>query len=285
MQDWPTPAFDYRVRRSDRARRVRVRVDPARGVEVVLPRRAAEREAAAAIRELRPWIERRMAELQRTRELVAARGATVPYLGEALALVAEPGRTRVHRRGETLLVPGGEDDHRPALERWYRRQARAEIAPRLDAATAAAGSGLQRPDDSRPAHALGELLGDRRDVVQLAAAARARAGARLRRLARGLPPRGDGPLAALLGAARRALPRTTAPTPAGCAATARRWCCERGAARRRRRPRRVARLRGRRADAGRGGDRHARARLRAGGRAAARSRPCSCASSPAPRCS
>lgn len=134
------PAFDYRVRRSDRARRVRVHVDAAHGVEVVLPRRAAEREAAAAIRELRPWIERLIAELARTRAAVAARGASVPYLGEALALVAEPGRTRVHRRGGTLLVPGGGEDHRPALERWYRRQARAEIAPRLDAATAAAGT-------------------------------------------------------------------------------------------------------------------------------------------------
>jgi predicted metal-dependent hydrolase len=133
------PAFDYRVRRSDRARRVRVRVDQERGVEVVLPRRAAEREAAAAIRELRPWIERRIAELQRTRAAVAARGATVPYLGEALQLVSEPGRTRVHRRGEALLVPGDED-HRPALERWFRRRAHAEIAPRLDAATAAAGT-------------------------------------------------------------------------------------------------------------------------------------------------
>jgi predicted metal-dependent hydrolase len=140
MRERAEPAFEYRVRRSDRARRVRVRVDPAHGVEVVLPRRASEREAAAAIRELRPWIERRVAELRRTRALVAQRGATVPYLGGVLALVPEPGRTRVHRRDEALLVPGGEADHRPALERWYRRQARAEIAPRLDAATAAAGT-------------------------------------------------------------------------------------------------------------------------------------------------
>jgi len=132
--------IEYRVRRSDRARRVRVRVDPARGVEVVLPRRTPEREAAAAIRELRPWIERRVAEIARTRAAVAARGATVPYLGGMLALVGEPGRTRVHRDGETLLVPGGGEDHRPALERWYRRRARAEIAPRLDAAAAAAGT-------------------------------------------------------------------------------------------------------------------------------------------------
>jgi predicted metal-dependent hydrolase len=44
----------------------------------------------------------------------------------------------VHRRGDRLHVPGGED-HRPALERWFRRQAREEIAPRLDRATALTG--------------------------------------------------------------------------------------------------------------------------------------------------
>jgi predicted metal-dependent hydrolase len=132
------PAFPYTVRRSDRARRVRVRVDPRDGtVEVVLPRRAAAREAAAAIAELHGWIARRRAEVAVTQARVAARGATVPYLGTDLELRAEPGRTRVHRRGDLLLVPEG--DGRPAIERWYRRQARAEIAPRLDAAAAALG--------------------------------------------------------------------------------------------------------------------------------------------------
>jgi predicted metal-dependent hydrolase len=133
----------YNVRRSERARRVRVTVDPARGVEVVLPRRAAEREAAAAISELRPWIERRMRDLARTRAAVAARGDGLPYLGEVLLARAEPGRTRVHRRGCELLVPAGE--HRaPALERWYRRAARAEIEARLDRACAYAGTAYSR---------------------------------------------------------------------------------------------------------------------------------------------
>jgi predicted metal-dependent hydrolase len=130
--------FAYRVRRSERARRVRVRVDSEHGVEVVLPPRAPERAAAAAIHELRPWIERRVAELERTRALVVQRGASVPYLGVPLALVSEPGRSRVHRRGDRLHVPAG--DHRPALERWYRRQAHTEIAARLDHTTAIAGT-------------------------------------------------------------------------------------------------------------------------------------------------
>jgi predicted metal-dependent hydrolase len=128
----------YNVRRSERARRVRVTVDATRGVEVVLPRRAAEREAAAAIVELRPWIERRMLELERARTAVAARGASVPYLGEMLGLIEERGRSRVHRRGDALLVPAG-STRTEALERWYRRAARNEVAPRLDDACAAAG--------------------------------------------------------------------------------------------------------------------------------------------------
>ena len=129
--------IDYTIRRSDRARRVRVTVHPEGEVEVTLPRRAREREAAAAVAELRPWIERRLAEAMEVRAKLAERGGTVPFLGEALRLVAEPGRTRAHRRGDALYVPGG--DAKPAIERWYRRTARAEVVPRLEEACAAIG--------------------------------------------------------------------------------------------------------------------------------------------------
>ncbi|HEY6523963.1 MAG TPA: SprT family zinc-dependent metalloprotease [Solirubrobacteraceae bacterium] len=129
--------IDYRVRRSERARRIRVNVD-GDGVEVVLPRRAAEREAAAAVRELEPWIRRRLSELAHAQQAVAARGDAVPYLGELLQVRADPGRTRVHRRGAVLWAPAGAE-RKPALERWYRRAARAEIAPRLEHACALAG--------------------------------------------------------------------------------------------------------------------------------------------------
>jgi predicted metal-dependent hydrolase len=127
----------YTVRRSTRARRVRVSVHAHRGVEVVLPARAPERAAAAAVSELRPWIEGRLDEAREALALIAARAGTVPYLGRALQLVPQQGRTRVHRDGERLLVPEG--DARAALERYYRRAARKEIAPRLDSAAALAG--------------------------------------------------------------------------------------------------------------------------------------------------
>ena len=117
---------------------MRVTVEPDGAVEVVLPRRAAEREAAVAVSELAPWIERRRRALATARSAVAPAPGTSPYLGRrSRPAVPEPGRTRVHRRGDALLVPGG--DPTDALERWYRRAAKEEIAPRLDEACAEAG--------------------------------------------------------------------------------------------------------------------------------------------------
>lgn len=129
--------IDYAVRRSTRARRVRVTVALEGTVEVVLPARAPARAAAHAVRELTPWIERQRSRAAATRATVAARGASLPYLGATLRLVPEPGRSRVHRRNDALLVPAA--DPGAALERFYRRSARAEVLPRLEAACAVLG--------------------------------------------------------------------------------------------------------------------------------------------------
>jgi predicted metal-dependent hydrolase len=133
-----TTDLRYGIRRSPRARRVRVTVGGDGQVEVTLPRRAAERQAAEAVRELRPWIDRRRQALLRAAAEVARAPGTVPYLGAELKLEPQHGRERVHRRGDALLVPGG--DPRAALERFYRRAARTEVASRLDAAVARAGT-------------------------------------------------------------------------------------------------------------------------------------------------
>jgi len=138
------PVTEYTLRRSPRARRVRVSVDGAGAVQVTLPRRASKREADEAVRELAGWIERRRRALARAAAEVARTPGTVPYLGRELRLVPQHGRTRAHRRGHELLVPAGDrrddsPDAEGAIERWYRRAARAEIGPRLDAAVARAG--------------------------------------------------------------------------------------------------------------------------------------------------
>jgi predicted metal-dependent hydrolase len=129
---------EYTLRRSSRARRVRVSVESDGAVQVTLPPRAPARAADEAVRELRPWIERRRRALARAAAEVARTPGTVPYLDAELVVVPQRARTRVHRRGDALLVP--EQRREAALERWYRRAARAEIAPRLDAAVARAGT-------------------------------------------------------------------------------------------------------------------------------------------------
>ena len=168
-------SIPYRIRRSERARRARILVD-GDGVEVVLPRRFPLREVEPFVEEKRAWIERTLRRLRETEaELPAARledGGLVPYLGESLRLYVrvEPGRQREHvaRRGEELRValppdperssPDGqlplldagqelapaEGALRDALERWYRKRARIEVAPRLDLACARAGASYTR---------------------------------------------------------------------------------------------------------------------------------------------
>src|ERR687896_1918195 len=138
----PMAVAEYRSRRSQRARRVRVTVETDGSVLVTLPRKAPERAAREAVKELAPWIARRRRLLARAAEELARPAGTVPYLGSELTLVPQPSRERVHRRGDALLVPAG--DPLPALERFYRRAARAEIGPRLDAATARAGTTYTR---------------------------------------------------------------------------------------------------------------------------------------------
>ena len=95
------------------------------------------------MRELAPWIERRRRAVARAAAEVGRAPGTVPYLGETLTLVPEPGRARVQRRGDGLLVPDGRR-RGEAIERWYRRQARRR-------GRAAAGRGVRpRRDDATP---------------------------------------------------------------------------------------------------------------------------------------
>ena len=148
----------YTVRRSARARRVRVAVHAHDDVEVVLPAGAPEQAAAAAVRELAPWISRRLAEARSAREAVGRRPGVVPYLGGTPARGARPGRTRVHA-GAQLLAPGG-GERGPGARALVRRAARVEVSPRLDRARAD-GDAVHGAHDPRPAHALGELLAQR----------------------------------------------------------------------------------------------------------------------------
>ena len=139
-------AIPYKIRRSDRARRARIVVD-ADGVEVVVPRRMALRHVEPFVAEKQEWIERTLARYRQEAIAALADGGFVRYLGERLdvRVRVEPGRVRPHvaRRGDLLTVKVGEPGEgavADALERWYRKRTREEVVPRLDAATARAGT-------------------------------------------------------------------------------------------------------------------------------------------------
>jgi predicted metal-dependent hydrolase len=143
----PVTTLEYRIKRSDRALHARILVD-ADGVQVVVPRHFPLRKVEPFVQEKRPWIERTLRRMRESEsEFPPARvqaGGEIPYLGERLALNVrtEARRSRAHvaRRGSELRVALPPDvGLRKALEAWYRRQARTEVAVRLDAAVARAG--------------------------------------------------------------------------------------------------------------------------------------------------
>src|SRR5919202_7011092 len=86
------PDLEYTIRRSPRARRIRVKVDPHEGVEVVIPQRATYRDAKQAVAELRPWIDRRLDEAEEARARLASPPGTVPFLGANQRLRHDTGR-------------------------------------------------------------------------------------------------------------------------------------------------------------------------------------------------
>lgn len=105
----------HTVRRSARAKRITVKVDPRDGaVEVVMPMRASDTDAARAVAELEEWIACQQAKVTDAR--AGRTPGTVPYLGRELVLGTD--------------VPADP----AALERWYRREARKELTPRVEAA-------------------------------------------------------------------------------------------------------------------------------------------------------
>ncbi len=140
----------YRVRRSDRARRLSLQVSPRKGLEVVLPRRWSLAELDRALREHALWIDEQVERFdvrQGPRSPELSTGSRVLVLGrprELLVEGAEPGRRRgrivaENDRLRVQLTPDDRLDPRPLLERWLRRLARRHLEARVGELAAAHG--------------------------------------------------------------------------------------------------------------------------------------------------
>jgi predicted metal-dependent hydrolase len=142
----------WRIRRSDRARRLSARVFVTGRVEIVVPRRASERRVQEFLQEHRAWIERKQADM-RARQPAGRTDAFPPEsielhaFGEVwrLHLAAGPGAPRVSSaRAGLLVVRGGSSDRRAlqrCLVRWLSDRVRRNLEPEVE--TLAREHGLQ----------------------------------------------------------------------------------------------------------------------------------------------
>jgi predicted metal-dependent hydrolase len=127
------------VKRTRRARRVRLRVDARRGDPVlVLPLRMALRDGRAFAESNAAWLRARLEELPPRTPF--APGAAIPILGVARVLVLDTAARAGVLLTENMILVGGQHDrfaHR--LVAWLKRLARerivaraAELAARID---------------------------------------------------------------------------------------------------------------------------------------------------------
>lgn len=131
---------DVRVRRSQRARHVWVKVPSRDLVEIVLPRGVAKRHVGAVLAEKRAWIHRQIAQHEdadeRPDRLGLDRPGVVwihsnPVAVETRRLEGgELWSARLNGRALVLRGPmgGSGEDARAAILRWYRREAKRRIA-------------------------------------------------------------------------------------------------------------------------------------------------------------
>lgn len=132
------PQVTVRVRRSPRARHVRLHVDDAGSVTASIPRRFALRRLDPIVRERGDWLVDVLARLDsaaRATEVDLRRGDPVRLLGRWVTTRIVEGGRAGGRLCELdgvleLRVPAGRDPY-DVLERWYRDEARRVITGRV----------------------------------------------------------------------------------------------------------------------------------------------------------
>jgi len=146
LQDRDVP---IRLRRSDRARRIVLRVAPRSGeFELVIPRFVSLGTALRFAATQTDWIERRLNRLPQ--RLAFAHGAIIPLLGEPHVLRHEPGHRGGIERvlgedGGAALQIGGGAEHLPRrLRDFLRREARRIVAPLAHDKAARIGRRIRR---------------------------------------------------------------------------------------------------------------------------------------------
>jgi predicted metal-dependent hydrolase len=131
----------FTLRRSDRARHARLEISARGGLTVVVPANYSTDRVRLLLNEKRRWITAKLDKYGDTESPTPRRpvtaGDTLPYLGRELKIETVDGKGKtavvcIDRRRLVLSVAGGHGDLRQVLERWYRSEARDQIAPMVD---------------------------------------------------------------------------------------------------------------------------------------------------------
>jgi predicted metal-dependent hydrolase len=122
-------AVSYTVRRSERARRMSLRVLPRHGLEVVLPRGTSLKDAEAMIQREQDWVLRAIDKIAGSSAQPLQDGWPLPFLDERLTLLLRPGEQAAAKRTGNVVTVSTDDHHVAmlALETWYRAQARSAL--------------------------------------------------------------------------------------------------------------------------------------------------------------
>ena len=144
----------YTVRRSPRAKRIGLRVAPARGLEVVLPARGRLPDLPALLNDKAAWIVSALDRLQThlpPSQATLGDGTMLPYRGQHYRLVisarrADKPNVILDATARTLTaVPSDRGEPlAPLLEWWYRGEARRIIAQRVREYAATLGVAYSR---------------------------------------------------------------------------------------------------------------------------------------------
>ncbi|NKB55382.1 MAG: DUF45 domain-containing protein [Alphaproteobacteria bacterium] len=131
--------IDVAVRRSARARRIAIRIDPAKGgAELVLPLRGSESEGLDFLRSRGSWLLSRLEAMPP--HVPFCEGEMLPLRGIPHHIAHDPTARRGVWAEEGRIVVSGRAEYLPRrLHDWLRREARTDIAPRVYAKAALLG--------------------------------------------------------------------------------------------------------------------------------------------------
>jgi predicted metal-dependent hydrolase len=133
------PLPTYILRRSPRAKHVRLQITPADGLIVVVPLRFDANRVPDLLDAKRGWIDRKLATIEHIAvDLALPETIELKVTGETWQVDYRPtasASVSVREKGSALVLSGAVDDpakSRAALRRWLARQAKQHLVPWLE---------------------------------------------------------------------------------------------------------------------------------------------------------